>query len=95
MPEDDATVSKEVNLSDDNSSFLETALRVIKWGVGTTGSVWVASGVGKVAIDLAYAGSVDTTFLEQAFTTMTPVFTGFVTTLIGWFIRDQGGKSKN
>ena len=92
MPTDDATVTQEVIKDDNKTSFLETALKVIKNGAYLTGAMWVASGVGKVVIDIAYRGDVDTVFLEQAWNTLTPVFVGFITTMVGWFIRDQAGK---
>ncbi len=89
MPEDDISLGKEVDTSDKKTSFLETSLKIIKHGVLAVGAVWAAAGVGKVAIDIAYGGEVDTTFLEQAWTSLTPVFTGFISALIGFFIGSQ------
>ncbi len=89
MPEDDISLGEEVDIHDKKTSFLETSLKIIKHGVLTVGAVWAATGVGKVAIDVAYGGDVDTTFLEQAWTSLTPVFTGFISAQIGFFIGSQ------
>ncbi len=89
MPEDDISLGEEVDINDKKTSFLETSLKIIKYGVLIVGSVWAAAGVGKVAINVAYGGDVDTTFLEQAWISLTPVFTGFISALIGFFIGSQ------
>lgn len=89
MPEDDASISQEVIKDDNKTSFLETALKVIKNGVYIIGGLWIAAGVGKVAIDITYGGTVDTTFLESAWNSLLPVFTGTIGTFIGFFIAEK------
>ena len=86
MPEDDATVTQEVTIDDNKTSFLETSLKIIKNGVYIIGGMWGAAGVGKVTIDVAYGGTVDTSFLESAWNSLLPVFTGTIGTFIGFFI---------
>jgi hypothetical protein len=86
MPTDDSTTTQEVIKDDNKTSFLETALKVIKNGVYIIGGMWIAAGVGKVAIDIAYGGTVDTSFLESAWNSLLPVFTGTIGTFIGFFI---------
>lgn len=86
MPADDSTISQEIIKDDNKTSFLETALKVIKNGVYLIGGMWVAAGTGKVAIDIAYGGTIDTTFLESAWSALLPVFTGTIGTFIGFFI---------
>lgn len=89
MPEDNVSLKDEVVKDDNKTSFLETAINVVKKGVYVVGGMWAAAGIGKVVLDTAYGGNVDTTFLEQAWNSLTPVFTGFVSAFIGFFIGKQ------
>jgi hypothetical protein len=92
MPEDDSTISQEIIKDDNKTSFLETALKVIKNGVYIIGGLWATAGIGKVAIDIAYGGTVDTSFLESAWNSLLPVFTGTIGTFIGFFIAEKKSK---
>ena len=75
----------EVIKDDNKTSFLETSLTLIKIGVFIIGGMWAASGIGKVAIDIIYGGSIDTSFLESAWNSLLPIFAGTIGTFIGFF----------
>lgn len=89
MVEDKET--REIITDDNKTSFIETSLDIIKKGTYIVGCLWIGILVSKIGIDIYFGGEVDTSFLEGSWNTLTPVFVGFVTTMLGWFIRDRAG----